>query len=226
MIIPALTLLMALSSQAAAQAQTDTSQMSLAERAAASRKGPAPTTNDFELTPAQRGSVRQDKYVNDFFHFELTKPEGWEIYSQGRMNVNEAVGRAYLDQKAGFSSAGRVLGLGDGTGQSIYVSIIRVPAGEPTDVAEIGAKMKKVIHSHLPMAKDLKETVDLSSPQHPFAGLRYMLKINDTELFQNLQWTICDGNLITFTTTGSSEQNLANLLQLLGKHISWKTPSQ
>jgi len=72
--------------------------MSLAERAAAARRAHAGSHREAAapaLTPEQRGSVHGNKYINDFFHFEVSQPAQWELYSAGRMNVSEAIGNEY-----------------------------------------------------------------------------------------------------------------------------------
>src|SRR5258708_36086226 len=53
------------------------------------------------LTPEQRGRIFNGKYVNDFFHFEIVPPPQWDLYSAGRMNVFEAIGRNARDLQAG-----------------------------------------------------------------------------------------------------------------------------
>src|SRR5438270_5447469 len=107
-------------STGAPQAATDPSQMSVAERAAAAKAArenrPSRSTLP-QLTPEQHGRVTGDRYINEYFHFQL-RFGTWEQIDALRASHSEAVGRELLNPNAG-SSPYRVLWLADGMGRNV-----------------------------------------------------------------------------------------------------------
>jgi len=119
-------------SNATQQPQTDPSQMSLSERAAAARKARAADASPSDrpqLTPEQRGSVRGTKYLNDFFHFQIDLANQWEPLSAERIAASRAKVRE-LEAETGVhsSSAGTVLEMEDSLGRNVILTILPMPS--------------------------------------------------------------------------------------------------
>ena len=202
--------------------QTDNSQMSLAERAAAATKK---KDAGVQLTLEQRGAVVKGKYVNDVLQFEVTPPKGWEIYSEGHMNTSETLGKMYLNiHSAVHGSSHRVLGLGDGTGQNIYISIQPIPADAPEgqDVDKIVSTARKRVHQEIPSGRDAQETLLLGDASHKFAAFRYTYLVQGRPIVQSLQLTVINGFALSFTMTGHTDADLSSVVRLLLQNLTWK----
>jgi len=223
---------MALLGQAAQQpanssqaAPADPSQMSLAERAAAARKARAADASPSDrpqLTPEQRGSVRGTKYLNDFFHFQIDLANQWEPLSAERIAASRAKVRE-LEAETGVhsSSAGTVLEMEDSLGRNVILTILPMPSDAPADPKEIVAKVKKLIFTQLPTAKEIQEQVFLGDAAHKFAAFRYVFTLQGVQLVQSKQLIYINGFGLVFTVTGSSQQDVSDTLRKLNPRLTW-----
>jgi hypothetical protein len=207
------------------QPAADPSQMSVAELAAASRKahgGDPAGPGAPQLTPEQRGYVRGTQYINNFFHFQISQPSQWELYSAGRMNVSEAVGRAYLNLPGGIrGSSNRAFGMGDGTGRTVTLAIMQLPPNAPSDPAQLAAALKMVIFAQIPSAKESAEDVSLSDPEHKFAAFRYTFTVRDVSVMESVHLTTVNGFVVSFTTAAGSNERLSDALRILKTNLAW-----
>ncbi len=178
------------------------------------------------LTPEQRGRISNGKYVNDFFHFEIVPPPQWDLYSAGRMNVFEAIGRDRLHLQAGLKGAGsRLFGMGDGSVNTI-VGAAPIPPGRSPTPEMLAENLKRIILPQVPSPKELPETVLLGDAAHPFAAFRYSYLLNGEAIVQSVEITTVNGFVMTFSTTASTEQALTVALQSIQSRLVWKPASR
>ncbi|HEY2499273.1 MAG TPA: hypothetical protein VGK24_19610 [Candidatus Angelobacter sp.] len=215
------------------QQTTDPSQMSLAERAAVARKATAARTNHGEashpdgpppLTPEQRGTVRNNAYVNDALHFRITLNQ-WQPLTAERMARDEDTGRRFVNPEGQVSSPYRVLWVGDNGGQNIALSVVPMPPEAPKDLRQLNESMKKVTIRQLALATDLTESEEpflLGDATHPFAGFRATSTIHGQHLVQSVQLTLVNGLLMSFTVTGDSDQGVSDALRFLKAALAWR----
>ena len=209
---------------------TPPQEMSLAERAAAARKAAAArhhasTDNDGppELTPEQRGIVRDGQYVNDLLQFHLNFSPEWQPFSDDRMARDEAIGRLYIDSSS-RSSPYRVLWIGDNRGRNVSLSVVPVPPDLPSQLDEVASKFKQVSRQQLARVENLAEETEpvlMGDAQHKFAAFRFKFNVQDHNIVQSAQLTRTRGMLVLFTVTGSSDLDVTDALQSLKSKLTW-----
>jgi hypothetical protein len=218
------------------QPEPDTSQMSLAERAAAARKAtqmahaqaPANPNAPPPLTPEQRGSVRGNQYINDFLHFRIDLGNDWEPLGAERVAASVEAARKYFDPGSGGSSF-RVLWIGDSSGRTIILSIVALPPELPTDIDELATGFKKLARAQLARTNDLQETSEpvlLGNPNHKFSAFRLSANVQDKQIVQSVQLTRSNGFLLLFTVTGQSDEEVTRAVRFLNSSLAWSGAPQ
>jgi hypothetical protein len=211
---------------------TPPQEMSLAERAAAARKAAAArhhasTDNDGppELTPEQRGIVRDGQYVNDLLQFHLNFSPEWQPFSDDRMARDEAIGRLYINSSS-RSSPYRVLWIGDNRGRNVTLSVVPAPPDLPPELDGVASKVKQVSRTQLARVENLEEETEpvlLGNAQHKFAAFRFKFNVQDHNIVQSSQLMRTNGFLVWFVLTGSSDQDVTDALQSLKSKLAWST---
>jgi hypothetical protein len=216
------------------QSTSDPSKMSLAERAAAARKAAADKANRSEssrpdgpppLTPEQRGTVRDNAYVNDFLHFRVALTH-WQPFTDERAARAEDTGRRMVNPD-GQSTPYRVLWIGDSAGRNVALTVMPIPPNQTRDLKQINEIMKKVAIQQLALAKDISlsdEPFLLGDAAHAFAGSRITSTLQGKHLVQSQQLTLINGFLVNFTITGDSDQDVTDALRSFKASLAW-TPS-
>jgi hypothetical protein len=223
-----------------AQPEPDTSQMSLAERAAAARKAtqaahaqastnpntPSPNTappnTPPPLTPEQRGSVRGNQYINDFLHFRIDLGNEWEPLGAERVAASTAAARKYFDP--GNGSSFRVLWIGDSSGRTIILSIVALPPDLPTDIDELAVGFKRIARAQLARANDLQDASEpmlLGNANHKFSAFRLSGNVQNKQIVQSVQLTRSNGFLLLFTVTGRSDEEVTRAVRFLNSSLAW-----
>lgn len=189
---------------------------SMAEQAAAARH-----QRGARLDAEQAGHVAGGDYVNQYFGFTIRRLPRWESLGRGEMNVNEAFGRAAMGLPAGIEgeSAGRVFGMHDGEGSSVFLAIRRLPPG--TDVSGLRAKLQDAITKELPSLRCGNEPVALGDAAHTFAAFRCTNEIEGTVIYQAQQAIVLRDHLITITASAPSNEQLTAVLRQLRKNFVW-----
>lgn len=197
----------------AARAQ---SQPSLAEQAAAARRQPA-TPVDSQAA----GHVVMGEYRNEFFGFTLKPPPGWEALSRGQMNVDEAIGRDAAGLKAGINGdeSGRVFGMHDAAGSSVFLAIKAVPAG--ADTSNLEGKLQQGLRSEMPEIRFGREPILLGDGGHRFAAFRIAYVLKDQPINQTLEYLLFKGHLIAMTVTAPTPEKLTAVLRDLQTRLLW-----
>jgi hypothetical protein len=218
--------------QANSGTQSDPSQMSLAERAAAARKATAARTSHGEtsqtdgpppLTPEQRGTIRGNAYVNDALHLRITLAQ-WQPLTEERMARDEDTARRLVNPDQQASSPYRVLWAGDNAGRNVALSVVPMPPEAPKDLKQLNESMKKIAIRQLATATELTESEEpllLGDAMHPFAGFRVISTIHGKQLVQSGQLTLVNGLLMTVTVTGNSDQDVSDALRSLKAALTW-----
>ena len=209
----ALTCGMAVMAAIAAPAQQEPS---LAERAAAARHA-----ESGRLSPEIAGRVVRDDYINEFFGLTIRHLPGWESLSAGRMNVTEALGREAMGLSAGItgSASGRVFGMHDEDGTSVFVSVRPIPPG--IDLSDVGVKMRQAVVKEIPSLRCADESASLSTGTHPFVAFRCMNNAENQVFYQDQQATVTRNHLIVLTLTAPTENGLNALLRQIRAHVVW-----
>jgi hypothetical protein len=203
-------------------AANSTQEKSLGEQAQEYRND----ARSVHLTPEQRGKVLNGKYTNDFFQFEIVPPPQWELYSAGRMNVSEAIGRDRLHLEAGLKGAGsRLFGMGDGGANTVVGAAPLQPDSLRTPEL-LAANLKRIILPKVPSPKELPEPVLLGDATHHFAAFRYSYLMNGTPIVQSVEVTVINGFVLTFSTTTSTEQDMSTALRSIQSRLVWKSAIQ
>lgn len=201
----------------AARAQ---SQPSLAEQAAAARGA-----SNASLDPQVAGHVVEGEYRNDYFGLQLKPLPGWETLNRGQMNVQEAMGRDLIGLKAGVDSnaSGRVFGMHDGMGASVFLSIRAVPPG--TDTSNLESKLQAGLKSELPEIHFSREPILLGDSSHRFDAFRASYVLKDVAIAQTLEYILCKGHLIALTVTAPTPEKLTAVLHDLQSRLQWTSPA-
>ena len=161
--------------------------------------------------------------MNAFLHFRIDLSPSWEPLDAERTAHSEAAARLYINPKE-RPSPYRVLWIGDKAGRNVALSVVPMPPDAPRDVERLVGRMKEVAAHQLASATDVRyseESVLLGDSIHKFAAFRISATIRDTQLVQSLQMTLENGFLVTFTATGSSDQDTSEALQSLKKGLGW-----
>jgi len=216
------------------QQPADDSQMSLAERAAAARAAAANKPRPPEwshspapppLTPEQRGLVSGSRYVNDFLRLQIELANRWEPLSADRMALDQEMAHKYLTLSVG-SSSHRVLWVGDSAGRNVVLSIMPVPPDAPSDLDKLAEGLKTIALAQLSRVKDLteyKEEMLLGDAEHKFAAFRIAATVRDARIVQSVQVTRSNGFLLSFFTTGRSDQDVSDALRSLHSSLAWRS---
>lgn len=215
----------------AGQAPANSPQLSLADTARAARQARTEkagrqhesAAGDLpQLTPEQRGTVRDNVYINDVFHMRIDLA-GWEPLSEDRIAMNQAMARIYVNPDL-RPSPYKVLWVGDGRGRTIILSIMPLPPNPPRDLDDLKAGMKKIVEAQLHRIRDLRESdepVLLGDPEHKFAAFRLNVILKDIPIAQSEQFSVSNGFLFSFVVTGRSDQEVSDTLQSLKTGMAW-----
>jgi hypothetical protein len=193
---------------------------SLADRAAALRHA-----NGKAIDPEVAGRVVRNDYVNDYFGLTIRHLNGWESLSAGQMNVNEAVGRDAMGLKAGVdSSSGRVFGMHDLLGSSVYVSVRPIPPG--TDLSGLGAKLRTAVTKEVANLKCADEQATIGDANHHFVAFRCINHAADQEFYQGEQAIVVRGHLMVLTLTTPTQEKMTALVRQLRASLQWRGQPQ
>lgn len=192
-------------------------EQSLAERAAAARHASSSVT----LSPAATGYVTHDDYINDYFGLKIKHLPRWESLSAGQMNVTEALGREAMGLKAGItgSGSGRVFGMHDGTGSSLFVSVRPLPAG--TDLSDLGVKLREAVTTQIPTLQCADERSVFSDRTHKFVAFRCVNHAQDRTFYQDQQAIVTREHLIMLTLTAPTQEQLSALVHQIRANVTW-----
>jgi len=190
-------------------------QESLADRAAAARKGSSGTVTN-------EGRVVNGDYHNDVLGFTIKRLEGWRAVSRGQMNVNEAFGREALGLKGGISGSARVYGMHDAQGSSLTVAILQLPAN--VTLAQGYAAMRQNLAASFPDPKFSKEPIMLSAPGRSFEGFRVEYDVRGVHIVQCRQGVVVGDQVVDITVTAQSHEKLSAVLRELKQNLVWHAP--
>jgi hypothetical protein len=201
----------------AARAQDDANGPTLAEQAARARDANPPA-----LDQRVAGRVVDGVYRNEFLGFEVRPLPQWESMSRGQMNVQEAIGREAVGLKAGVDpqATGRVFGMHDGLGQSVFVSIKPVPSGPPP--ADLNARLEGAMKAQFPGIQFSREPVLLGDTSHRFDGFRAMYALHGQNIFQSFEYTLSPkGYMVSLVLTAPTAEKLTELLRQVQPRLVW-----
>lgn len=168
------------------------------------------------------GHVIHGDYVNETLGFEVKHLAGWESMNRGEMNVNEAIGREAMGLKAGVDSHanGRVFGMHDGLGASVYLSIRKTPQPEPslTDLkASLVASTKLLPNAHV-----TDEPTLVAGAARPSTGIRAEYTSQGQRIIQSSQIFVAHGYAVMVMVTSGDAKHLSSILTELRSNLIWR----
>ena len=205
----------------------DQSQMSLAERAAAARKAAAERrAQQAQLSqrPAREefGSVREGKYINDFFHFQIELSGRWTPLNAERTAAADAKA-AEIASEYGIrhTQSDIALNMEDSTGSNVILKIEKIPPGQANDLAALAEALKGLTLRQAPEARELQEQQFLGDDRHKFHAFRYGFRVQGHPLVQSKQFTRIGDYLLMFDITGSTTQEVSDALTALQSRLKF-----
>ena len=200
--------------------------MSLAERAAAARKARAAKAASRELpplTPEQRGSVQGSQYVNPFFHFRIEMEGEWEPITAEHKAESQAAARE-IESSTGLRAGAeenRPLWMDSPTGESVILSVHKLPPDAPTDQEQVIEAFKRVAFPAQVAAKITREPILIGDARHRFSAFRVSYTVRGVQLASGVQMILIDGYLLNFTITARSDEQVEKTLQALKSRMTW-----
>ncbi len=206
--------------------------MSLAERAAAARKaaaekkakqaqsGPGPSAQ--QVAPQEFGSVREGKYINDFFHFQIDFSGRWTPLNAERAAAADAKAREIAAEHGmSYDKSDIALNMEDSTGSNVILKIEKIPPGQANDLGAFAEALKGMVLRQAPDARELQEQQLLGDGRHKFHGFRYGLRVQGHPLVQSKQFTRMGDYLLLFDITGSTTEEVSDALTALQSRLTW-----